>query len=270
MSRRIGVLICLSLAGCTSAPRRPEALRLGTTTTVQASGALEAMDSLWPREERPIATVIGPSGQILRAAAGGDLDVVLTHAPSLETRILVEPGLALLRCEFVASRFAVVGPAADPANVSGARGAADALRRIAARRAPFISRGDSSGTHVKELALWRAAGVAPGHQSWYVESGADQTTTLHLADERDAYALADLPSLARIQGLRLRILLSADTALRNPYTLYVVRSSASSAAAARKFAEWAMGPWRAVLLARQLPDGTPAFEPRAERCGAPS
>lgn len=278
MSRRIGVLICLGLAACTSsAPRRPPALRLGTTTTVQASGALALLDSLWPPGGRRIVTVIGPSGQILRAAANGDLDVVVTHAPALEARILVGSGSALLRCPFIASRFALVGPATDPAGVAGARDAVEALRRIAARRATFISRGDSSGTHIKELTLWQAAGVAPEHQSWYVESGADQVTTLHLADERDAYALADLPSLARIQGLRLRVLLSADTSLRNPYTLYVVRSLPPPAPpnpvprdAARAFAEWAMGPWRAALLARQLPDGTPAFEPRAERCAAPS
>jgi tungstate transport system substrate-binding protein len=272
MSRRIGWLICLGLAGCTSAAPAP-ALRLGTTTTVQASGALEVLDSLW--RGRPIAPVIGPSGQILRAAASGDLDVVVTHAPALEERLLVQPRLVALRCGFVASRFAIVGPANDPAGVTRAPDAAAALGRIAARRARFISRGDSSGTHIKELALWRAAGVAPGHQPWYVESGADQATTLHLADERDAYALADLPSLARIQGLRLRVLLSADSSLRNPYTLYVVRSlppSPHSAppAAARAFAEWAMGPWRAALLAHRLPDGTPAFEPRDEACTTPS
>jgi tungstate transport system substrate-binding protein len=240
---------------------------------VQASGALELLDSLW--RGRPIAPVIGPSGQILRAAANGDLDVVVTHAPALEERILVEPRLVLLRCAFVASRFAIVGPADDPAGAARAGDAAGAFRRIAAQRASFISRGDSSGTHIKEVALWRAAGVAPGHQPWYVESGADQATTLHLADERNAYALADLPSLARIQGLRLRVLLSADTSLRNPYTLYVVRSISPAShpaprAAARAFAEWAMGPWRTALLARRLPDRTPAFEPRDEVCTMPS
>ena len=141
----------------------PAPLRLGTTYTVQQSGALAVLESLWtgPR----FTTVVAPSGQILRAAANGDLDVVITHAPALERRLLVAPGLAVLRCPLVASRFAIVGPAADPARVAAVPSAAAAFRRIAAVGAPFVSRGDSSGTHVKELALWQAAGVTPadGH-----------------------------------------------------------------------------------------------------------
>src|SRR5437016_14001296 len=89
-------------------------LRLGTTYAAEQSGALAVLDSL----AHPVpATVIGPSGQILAAAARGDLDVVITHAPGLERRLLIEPGHALLACPFVASRFAIVGPAADPARV---------------------------------------------------------------------------------------------------------------------------------------------------------
>jgi tungstate transport system substrate-binding protein len=127
-----------------------------------------------------------------------------------------------------------------------------------------VSRGDSSGTHTKEVALWRAAGVTPGASSWYVESGADQATTLHLADERAAYALADLPTLARVSDPGLRVLFAADTALTNPYTLYVVRQSgAGSDSAARAFAAWAVRAGRAAILGLRLRDGTPAFVPRA-------
>src|SRR3989440_2001101 len=138
----------------------PAPLRLGTTYTVQQSGALAVLESLW-RGPAPLPTVVAPSGQILRAAANGDLDVVIPHAPALEQRLLVGPGHALLRCPLAASRFAVVGPAADPARVATAATAAEAFRRIAAAGGPFVSRGDSSGTHVKELGLWRGAGGAP-------------------------------------------------------------------------------------------------------------
>src|SRR5439155_12698986 len=100
-------------------------------------------------------------------------------------------------CPLAASRFAVAGPAAAPAGVAPAATAAEAFRRIAAAGGPFVSRGDSSGTHVKELGLWRAAGVTPAPR-WYLESGADQAATLHLADERRAYALADLPTYAKL------------------------------------------------------------------------
>src|SRR2546428_7325746 len=148
-------LMCGALAACTT---RERPLRLGTTYTVEQSGALAVLDSL--AQPKP-AVVVGPSGQILAAAARGDLDVVITHAPSLEQRLLVAPGHALLACPFVASRFAIVGPPADPARIAAASSAADAFRRIAAAAGPFVSRGGSSGTHVKELALWDAAGVRP-------------------------------------------------------------------------------------------------------------
>ena len=260
----MGALICAALAACTSAGSdRP--LRLGTTFTVQQSGALALLDSLAPPQ--PVETVIGASGQILQTAARGDLSVAITHAPSLEQRLLVTPGHAVLRCPFVASRFAVVGPATDPAGVARAASAADALARIARAGARFISRGDSSGTNVKELALWGAAGIAPQGQPWYVETGADQATTLHMADERGGYALADLPTLARIAGLELRVLFARDTALTNPYTLYVVRGPDSLRA--RAFATWATTAWRQRLLQVKLPDGGAAFAIGSGECTAP-
>jgi tungstate transport system substrate-binding protein len=242
------------------------ALRLGTTYTVQESGALAVLDSVWTGP--PVATVVAPSGQILRAAANGDLDVVITHAPSLEQRVLVDPGHALLRCPLVASRFAVVGPAADPAHAAQATSAAEVFRRIARVRGPFVSRGDSSGTHVKEMALWRRAAVTPD-RAWYFESGSDQATTLHIAEERRAYALADLPTYGRLQGLELRILFAADTALTNPYTLYVVRRGETSPWA-RRFAMVAITSGRAAILAMRLPDGAAAFVTRPGDCGPPS
>src|SRR6267378_3315978 len=192
MRLRHTVLLLGLVAACRSGPAP---LRLGTTYTVQQSGALTVLESLWTGPP-PFTTVVAPSGQILRAAANGDLDVVITHAPALEQRLLVAPGHALLRCPLAASRFAALG-------------------------GPFVSRGDSSGTHVKELVLWHAAAVTPAPR-WYIESGADQAATLHLADERRAYALADLPTYAKLQGLASRVLFAADTALTNPYTLYLV------------------------------------------------
>src|SRR5438270_4800129 len=254
MHRAHAVLVCGWLAACHSGP---SPLRLGTTYTVQQSGVLAVLESLWtgPR----FTTVVAPSGQILRAAANGDLDVVITHAPALEQRLLVDPGHTLLRCPFVASRFAIVGPAADPARVAAAPSAAAAFRRIAAAGGPFVSRGDSSGTHVKELALWQAAGVTPASARWRIESGADQAATLHLADERDAYALADLPTLAKLRDLSLRVLFVADTALTNPYTLYVTRH-AGAPAAASAFARWAVQTGRVAIVGLRLPDATPAFD----------
>src|SRR5256885_15186146 len=164
MRLRNAVLLVMGLAAaCRSGPAP---LRRGRTYTVQQSGALAVLESLWPGPP-PFTTVVAPSGQILRAAANGDVDVVITHAPALEQRLLVAPGHALLRCPLLASRFAIVGPDADPAHVAVAASAVDAFRRIAAAGGPFVSRGDSSGTHVKELTLWQSAGVKPAGR-WYL------------------------------------------------------------------------------------------------------
>lgn len=253
----------MTAAALVACARRAPALRLGTTTTVAASGVLDSILDLWHGAR--VGVVIAPSGQILTSAAAGDLDLALTHAPDLERRILWPR--AEWRCPFVASRFAVVGPAADPADVARAANAVDAFRRIAVARAPFVSRGDSSGTNVKELALWRAAGVHAAHQGWYVESGADQATTLRLAQTRSAYALADLPTLAAVRDVTLRVLFADDTLLQNPYTLYVVRGPDD--AAARAFATWVMDSARARIAALRLPDGRPAFTPRVGGCTPP-
>jgi len=261
-------LLCTVQIGCTRGPHAAP-VRLGTTTTVEQSGALALLDSLQP--PTPVRVVVAPSGTILRSAAAGDLDVVLTHAPSLEQRLLVDPGHAALRCPFVASRFAIVGPPADPAHTAAAATATDAFRRIAGARATFISRADSSGTHVKELSLWNSAGVTPDPQrnAWYVQAGVDQSATLRIADERAAYALADLPTFSRLVGLGLRVLFAADTALGNPYTLFVIRSALDSGAAAQ-FTAWAMADWRDRLLAVRLPDGQAAFAPLAAGCAVPA
>lgn len=260
-------LACVVQAGCTRGTHAAP-LRLGTTTTVEQSGALAVLDSLHPAI--PVRVVVGASGTILHSAAAGDLDIVVTHAPALEQRLLIDPGHAALRCPFVASRFAIVGPRTDPAHVATAGTAADVFRRIADARALFISRADSSGTHIKELLLWKTARVTPDapRNTWYVQAGGDQAATLRIADERAAYALADLPTFTRLAGIDLQVLFTADTALGNPYTLYVIRS-ASTDSAAMRFSTWAMAEWRARLLALRLPDGAAAFAPLAGECAAP-
>jgi tungstate transport system substrate-binding protein len=254
-----GALICAAAAACTSEPP----LRFGTTYTVQQSGALALLDSLADSAPARFAVIVGPSGQMLRSAAAGDLDMVLTHAPALESRWL--EGHWTRRCPFAESHFAVVGPAADPAGVASASGAADAFRRIARSGAIFISRGDSSGTHERELAIWRAAGLTPEPGDTYFEAGGDQASTLRLADSWGAYALADLPTLARQPDLGLSVLLRRDSLLANRYTLYTVRSDSARPAAAT-FMEWLMTAWRPRVLAMRLADSTPAFTPSPDGC----
>lgn len=247
-------------------------MRFGTTSTVQQSGALAILEALGDSTPRPPArfvTVIGPSGQILRSAADGNLDLVLTHAPALEERWL--SGRWTRRCPFGASRFAIVGPKTDPAHVAGATSAADALRRIDRTGAIFVSRGDSSGTHEKELGLWKIAGLHREPGDTYFETGGDQTSTLRLADEWGAYALADLPTLAQQKGLALAVLFTGDSVLANPYTLYAVGSDSMHTPGVRdSLIDWMLAVWRPRVLSLRLPDGTPAFSPRSPACESAS
>lgn len=231
---------------------------------MQQSGALDGIDSLW--DGTKLAVVIAGSGQILRSAADGNLDVVLTHAPALEARFM-DPAHASLRCPLVASRFAVLGPAADPAHVAQAKNAADAFRRMARTGVVFVSRGDSSGTHVRELALWKAAGVDPQGNDWYIETGADQGANVRQTDQYQGYTLVDLPTFARLKNIDLKVLYTqaGDTLLTNTYTLYLVRTPIPHKDAAA-FAQWAMTTWRAQILTLHLPDGTPAFATRPGPC----
>lgn len=203
---------------------------------------------------------------MLRSAAAGDLDVVLAHAPALERRWL--NGHWTSRCPFVESQFAVVGPAADPAGVARATSAADAFRRIKAAGVIWVSRGDSSGTHERELALWRAAGLSPEPGELYFEAGGDQASTLRLANNWGAYALADLPTFARQHDLGLSVLFRRDSLMANAYTLYTVRLDTGNARAT-SFASWLLTVWRARILDMRLADSSPAFTQPAGGCRDP-
>jgi len=259
-----GALICALTAGCTSeAP-----VRIGTTSTVQQSGALGMLDSLKDSAPARFVVVIGPSGQIVRSAAEGNLDVVLVHAPALEQRWLT--GHWTRRCAFGASRYAIVGPKTDPAHAARATSAAEALRRIASSGAMFVSRGDSSGTHEKERALWKVAGLNPEPGDTYFETGGDQASTLRLADEWGAYALADLPTLVRQRRLDLAVLFDRDSMLVNPYTIYVLRADSAGPGRRDALAEWLMTAWRRRVLALRLPDSTPAFSSDLAGCESSS
>lgn len=228
------------------------------------SGALDLLDSLKDAAPARFVVVIGPSGQTARSAAEGNLDIVLAHAPALERRFLT--GRWSRRCPFAISRYAIVGPKSDPARVAQASTIADAMRRIESSGAMFVSRGDSSGTHEKELALWKAAGLTRERGDTYFETGGDQASTLRLADEWGAYALADLPTLARQRGLALSVLFARDSLLGNPYTLYVMRPDSGGPGARDSLAAWLLATWRPRVIALRLPDSTPAFSADAAGC----
>lgn len=184
------------VAGCIGGPARsggaPAAdgpLALAATTTVHDSGLL---DVLLPGFETQygvtVAPVIRGTGAALRTARDGDADVVLVHARPLEDAFLRD-GAGINRRAVMANDFLVVGPAADPAGAAGPDPVA-AFRDIAAAEATFLSRGDRSGTHIRERRLWDAAGIDPSGP-WYRETGQGMGNTLAAARQLDAYTLTD-------------------------------------------------------------------------------
>jgi tungstate transport system substrate-binding protein len=190
---------------------------LATTTSTYDTGLL---DSLMPRFEKEcgcrVKTVAVGSGAALALAGRGEADLVLAHAPALELKYVSEGKLTNRRL-VMSNDFVVVGPSADPGGLKAAATAAEAFRRLAADRAPFISRGDSSGTNLLELAQWRTAGIAPSG-AWYLQSGQGMGATLQIASEKRAYTLTDRGTyLALRDKLDLAIVFEGAPELLNIY-----------------------------------------------------
>jgi tungstate transport system substrate-binding protein len=224
--RRARVLLLLVagvLAAASPLPGQARAsIILATTTSTQDSGLL---DVLVPRFETAhgidVKVIAVGTGAALRMAASGDADVVLVHAPDAE-RAFVTSGDLIEGRLVMHNDFVLVGPFDDPAGVRRQREIVAAMRSIAARGA-FVSRGDSSGTHLQELALWARAGVDPSRVARREETGQGMGATLNIADQRRAYTLADRGTfLAQRARLQLAVVFQGDPALRNPYHVYAV------------------------------------------------
>ena len=191
---------------------------LATTTSTRDSGLLDVLIPMFEQSSGyQVKAISVGTGAALALGARGEADVVLVHAPASEREWMAQ-GNGTRRLLVMHNDFVVVGPAQDPARLGSAPDAASALRLIADARAPFVSRGDQSGTHQLEQAIWRKTGVEPTGQPWYVESGSGMGQTLIIADQRDAYTIADRATwLAFKDKTRLAVLLEGDPALFNVY-----------------------------------------------------
>ncbi len=216
-------------------------LVLATTTSTADSGLL---DYLLPDFERryncKVDVVAVGSGQAIKTGQDGNCDVLLVHSRAAEDQFVAD-GYGVNRLDVMYNDFVLVGPAADPAGVKGLTNAAEALTKIAAAQARFISRGDESGTHVKEKAIWKAAGLTP-EGPWYASAGQGMGAVLTMADEQQAYTLADRATyLAQRSKLGLAILVEGDKALFNPYGVIAVnpaRHPGVNADLAARFEAW--------------------------------
>ena len=232
--------LLIVLMGCGTTPTT--SLVLASTTSTEDSGLF---DELLPAFERAnpgydIKLIAVGSGEALAIGRRGDADVLLVHSPAAESTFMAG-GFGESRASVMVNEFVLVGSGSDSAAVRGLTDVGVAFQRIARARARFLSRGDSSGTHVKELQLWAAAGVPIRDQSWYSDVGQGMGETLRMTSEQQAYTLTDRGSyLALASGLKLEILVQGDSRLANPYSVIVVRS-AKNAPGARTFAEWITG-----------------------------
>lgn len=228
------LVLGLMLAACgpqaTSEPAMPEApanptLILATTTSTQDSGLLDVLVPMFQDQTGyTVQTVAVGTGAALAMAQEGNADVLLVHAPASEIP-LMESGDCKDRMLVMHNDFVIVGPAADPAGVQGNTVAADSFGKIATAEAPFISRGDDSGTNKKEISIWTGTDYDPNTDkpAWYVESGQGMGATLVIASEKQAYTLTDRATyLANQENLDLEILVEGDAVLLNVYHVMTV------------------------------------------------
>jgi tungstate transport system substrate-binding protein len=241
---------------------------LSTTTSMQDSGLLDVLVPLFEKQTGYLVKTISVgTGQALSLGAKGDADVVLVHAPSLEKKYVAD-GKLLNRRLVMYNDFVIIGPKNDPAKIGSATGATAALHAIAGAKANFVSRGDNSGTHTLEKALWKTAGVEP-KGSWYIEVGQGMGATLGIANERNAYTISDRGTyLAYGKRVSLPIVLEGDRALLNIYSVLEVNPANGpriNSPGGKAFADFLVSP-RAQKLIRDFgveKFGQPLFVPVA-------
>jgi len=226
-------------------------LRLATTHTLSDSGLLDAVLPAFTRDTGiRIRPLVAGTGQALKMAERGDADLVWSHSPVDEEKF-VAAGFGARRTVVMTNAFVLLGPREDPVKIAGEGDVVVAMRRIAAAKARFVSRADESGTHRKEMALWRSAGVKP-EGAWYIAAGVGMGATLRIADERAAYVLADEATFAALKrNFDLAILSAGDPRLLNVYAVIPVNPAkvpGVDAPVAEAFIRWlTSGNGRAVI-----------------------
>lgn len=269
IARPLAIIAAGFLLAPGAAADEPRPITVASTTSTENSGLFAWLLPEFTADTGIAVRVVAVgTGQAMRIAMNGDADVLFVHHPPSEERFVAD-GFGLTRHAVMHNDFVLVGPATDPAGIRGMTRAADALRGIAAARATFVSRGDDSGTHKKELALWQLAGVDPRPHSgdWYRESGSGMGSTLNTASAMNAYTLADRATWSSFGNKgNLAILLEEDPPLHNPYSVIVVnpaRHPHVHAAEAQAFVDWLVSARGQKLIAAFRVSGQPVFFPDA-------
>lgn len=228
-------------APATAAPKARNII-LATTTSTQDSGLLDELIPVFQMNTGYfVKTISVGSGQAMKMGEKGEADVLLVHSPDAEIKFVAD-GFGVNRRLVMHNDFIVLGPAADPAKIKGAKTTRDAMKKIAAAGALFLSRGDNSGTHALEKKLWKGAGVNPEGQKWYQQTGLGMGQTLSVAAEKGGYTIADRGTFFSLKkNLGLNILVAGDASLLNIYHVIEVnpaRWPKVNAAGSKAFADF--------------------------------
>lgn len=243
-------------------------IRLATTTSTNDSGLL---DYLLPRFEQDtgykVDVIATGTGKALKMGENGDVDLVMTHAPDAEASF-VEASFGVLPRKLMYNDFVVVGPESDPAKIADEKNIAKVFENIAKSGAVFISRGDDSGTHKKELGIWSQNKIEPNFGG-YRSIGQGMGPTLNMASEMQAYTLTDRGTwLAYNNKLALKILFEGDEQLFNPYQVIIVnpeRYPTTQYQAAKVFSDWLVNPKGQQLINEFKVNGQQLFVANADK-----
>lgn len=265
-------LLCGLAGGIAASSAEDRAIVLASTTLTQDSGLLDYLLPIFRDKTGIEVTVIARrSNEVLDVARRGEVDVVLMHARPQEEKFVAD-GFATKRYDVMYNDFVLIGPKSDPAGVKG-KDIATALKAIEAKGAPFITRGDRSGTHAAELALWIVAGIdiASTKGAWYRESGQGMTAALDTARKANAYVLADRASWIAFRDRGdLDIVVEGDKRLLNQYGVMLVNPEKHPNV--RKelgqiFIDWLTSPEGQAAIAGYKVDGQQVFFPNADKAG---
>ncbi|MBW6494696.1 MAG: substrate-binding domain-containing protein [Burkholderiaceae bacterium] len=252
-----------SAAGATA----EDSIVVASTTSTEQSGLFRYLLPIFQQASGiQVKVVAVGTGQALDIGRRGDADVVLVHARKAEDKFVAE-GWAQRRYDVMSNDFVLLGPRSDPARIKGGHDIAAAFKRIAATGSLFASRGDRSGTHMAELAIWSLAGIDAGSRSgkWYLETGSGMGPTLNVASGRNAYTLSDRGTWIAFHNRgELEIALEGDSRLLNRYGVMLVnpqRYPHVRAAAGQRFIDWLIGPAGQAAIADFRIDGQQLFFP---------
>jgi tungstate transport system substrate-binding protein len=265
-------LLCGLAAGIAASSAEDRSIVLASTTSTQDSGLLDYLLPIFHDKTGIEVTVIARrTDEVLEGARRGEADVVLMHARPQEEKFVAD-GFGAKRFDVMYNDFVLIGPKSDPAGVKG-KDIATALKAIEAKGAPFVTRGDRSGTHAAELALWIVAGIdiASAKGAWYREVGQGMTAALDAARTANAYVLSDRGAWISFKDRGdLDIVVEGDKRLLNQYGVMLVNPEKHpnvKKELGRTFVDWLISPEGQAAIAGYKVDGQQVFFPNADKSG---